>query len=75
MPTEAELLAAAAKEAGLVRGESRVREGDVTGVYLEPLNIIDGRLWIAVRADEPVVMNGRTYGHRRHFYQDWEMVS
>lgn len=79
LPTDAEThvarLAAAVEQLGLVAGETRVREGDVEGVFVQALNIQHGRLWIAVRADEPVVMNGDTYGHRRHFYGDWVKVS
>ena len=49
-------------------GETRVREGGVDGVYQPAMNIQHVRLWITVRTDEPMVMNGETYGHRRHSF-------
>lgn len=73
--THAARLATAVEQLGLVAGETRVREGDVEGVYREALNIIDGRLWIAVRTDKPNVINGRSYGHGRKFYGDWVRIS
>lgn len=56
---------------GLVPGVTRVREGDLEGIFLESLNYRDGRLWIKVRLAPP--LPGR-FGTYRHFYGDWKVV-
>lgn len=69
--TRAARFAAIAREASLVAGETLLREGEVVGTFQEILNVQHGRVWVSVRTAEPVVQNGRTYGHSRHFYGDW----
>lgn len=59
------------KQLGLVPEVTRVREGDLEGIFLESLNYIDGRLWIQVRLDPPLP---ERWGKFRKFYGAWEKV-
>lgn len=59
---------------GLKPGVTRVRQGDLEGIFLEVIRFkrSEGRLWIRVELDPPLP---ERWGRFRNFYGAWEKVS